>query len=170
MLVSNEIPWFTDGSAAIASRFLILETTRSFFDHEDIHLTESLIEELPGVFLWALDGLDRLRERGRFVQPAGGVEVRDQMGLLASPVRAFFDACVDLGDPAAETVVGDLYAAWKRWSDTNGYKHAGSAQTFGRDLRAAFPRVRVVQNRVPGGSVVRCYVGVGLRDAQLPNV
>ncbi|MFM9972604.1 MAG: phage/plasmid primase, P4 family [Burkholderiales bacterium] len=169
MLVSNEVPWFTDGSAAIASRFLILETTRSFFDQEDVHLTAALIEELPGVFLWALDGLDRLRERGRFVQPAGGVEVRDQMGLLASPVRAFFDSCVDQGDPAAETVVGDLYAAWKRWSETNGYKHAGSAQTFGRDLRAAFPRVRVVQHRVPGGSTVRCYAGVRLRDAQLPN-
>lgn len=165
MLVTNEIPWFADASGAIASRFLVLQTTRSFFDKEDVYLTDALIGELPAIFLWALDGLEDLQEAGRFVQPESGVETREQMGLLASPVKAFVDAVCEIGDPAAETAVGDLFSAWSAWSQQNGYKHAGSAQTFGRDLRAALPSLRVAQHRVTGGNLTRFYVGIRLKES-----
>lgn len=162
MLVTNEIPWFADSSGAIASRFLVLKTTRSFFDQEDVGLTAALIEELPSIFLWALEGLERLRENGRFIQPESGFETLEQMGMLASPVKAFLDGECSLDDPMAEILVADLFDAWSAWSTRNGYKHASNAQAFGRDLRAALPSVRVVQHRVTGSPPARFYTGIAL--------
>src|SRR5262249_10365494 len=38
MLLSNELPKLSDPSGAVASRFVILETRRSFYGHEDREL------------------------------------------------------------------------------------------------------------------------------------
>ncbi len=70
MVLTNEIPRFTDASGALASRFIILVLTRSFFGEEDPTLTDALLAEAPGIFNWCLDGLDRLNARGYFQQPA----------------------------------------------------------------------------------------------------
>jgi putative DNA primase/helicase len=59
--------------------------------------------------------------------------------------------------------VDELYARWRSWAEDGG--HAKSTkQVFGRDLRAAVPRVRVVRPR-DGDARQRVYVGVGLRAA-----
>ena len=85
-MLTNELPRFTDSSGALASRFIILCLTESFYDRENPALTEQLCEELPGIFLWALDGLERLRKRGHFQQPPGSVEAMQQLSDLSSPV------------------------------------------------------------------------------------
>ncbi len=78
MFLSNEFPKLTDASGALASRFMILRLTQSFFGNEDHGLTDRLISELPGILNWAIEGWRRLRERGRFFRRhlhhrAGGV-------------------------------------------------------------------------------------------------
>ena len=40
----------------------------SFFGRKDTELFERLRGELPGILRWSLDGLQRLREHGLFVQ------------------------------------------------------------------------------------------------------
>jgi putative DNA primase/helicase len=79
---------------------------------------------------------------------------------LASPVAAFVrDRCVrGLGE---EVACVTLFAAWKSWTDDNGHK-AGTAQRFGRDLRAVIPGLRVVRLR-EGDDRERVYRGVTLR-------
>ena len=59
MLMTNELPRIEDVSGALASRFLVLMLTRSFFGEEDTGLFERLIPELPGILNWALEGRDR---------------------------------------------------------------------------------------------------------------
>jgi putative DNA primase/helicase len=56
MIFSNELPRTIDASGAFAGRFLILRLTKSFYGQEDHGLTEGLMEELPGILLWAVDG------------------------------------------------------------------------------------------------------------------
>jgi P4 family phage/plasmid primase-like protien len=60
VILSNELPKFRDSSGAIANRMLILQMVKSFLGEEDRTLDERLRAELPGILLWALDGLDRL--------------------------------------------------------------------------------------------------------------
>lgn len=67
MIVSNELPKLMDSSGALADRFLLLVLHKSFLGSEDTNLTDKLTAELPGIALWALNGLRRLAERGHFI-------------------------------------------------------------------------------------------------------
>src|SRR4029079_12571743 len=57
LILTNEIPRFSDASGALASRFVMLMLEKSFCGSEDMSLTDKLVEELPGIFNWAMDGL-----------------------------------------------------------------------------------------------------------------
>jgi putative DNA primase/helicase len=168
MVLTNEAPRFTDASGALPSRFMILRSSVSFYGREDPHLTARLLPELPGILRWALDGLDRLQDRGHFVQPAGAVEVVEEMERLASPVKAFIDErCVI--DPGAETPCQTLYGAWKDWCEDNGRQQPGTLQTFGRDLHAACSAVRTARPRDMAGSRQRVYANIRPRVANDPD-
>ncbi len=159
MLLSNELPHFGDASTAIVGRFVILQTHVSWLGREDPKLEPDLHRELTGILNWALDGLDRLTSTRRFTRPKATDEAMIALQDLASPVAAFVrDRCVrDIGH---EIAVDELFAAWKVWAEDNGQK-AGTAQTFGRNLRAVIPGLRVMRPR-DGEERIRTYLGVKL--------
>ncbi len=160
MMLTNELPRIADTSGALASRFVVLTLERSFYGHEDPGLTNRLLKELPEIFAWALDGWERLTERGHFQQPAASADAIQELEDLGSPISAFLrDRCrVEAG---ATIAAAQLYDAWKSWCATEGRDHPGTAQTFGRDLRAAVPGLKNTNNRV-GDSRMRFYEGVNL--------
>ena len=159
-ILTNELPRLTDASGAIASRFIILEMTQTFLGKEDKHLDEKLADELPGILNWAIRGWQRLRERGKFVQPESGDELMQELRNIASPVGMFIGDCCAVG-PDRSVDVADIYAAWCDWCKTRGRDHPGTEQTFGRDLRAVVPGIKNSRPRI-GGERVRCYNGIAL--------
>lgn len=164
LLLTNELPRFTDASGALAKRFVVAVLQQSFYGREDPKLLAKLLPELPGILNWALDGLDRLREQGHFTQPASAREAIRDLEDLASPISAFVrDRCRVGRDQQVR--VDDLWTAWKAWCE-DGSQHHGTKQTFGRDLRAAVPGLRVSRPR--DGEHHRVYQGVGL-SAGGPN-
>jgi putative DNA primase/helicase len=66
MILANEMPVFDDPSGALDRRLLTLRTVRSFYGQEDVLLTSKLLDELPGILNWALEGRARLYSRGHF--------------------------------------------------------------------------------------------------------
>lgn len=164
MFVSNELPRFGDASGAIATRCLLLETTRSFLGVEDPDLTARLLGELPAILNWSLDGLKTLRELGRFAEPQSSVDTRTALADLVSPTSAFVRECCQRG-PQLEVEVKVLYQAWKAWAEDNGHRRI-SAQTFGRDLRAVISGLRVIRPRTAVDDRTRVYTGIGLKDAR----
>jgi putative DNA primase/helicase len=160
LILTNELPRLTDGSGALASRFLMLTMTRSFLGSEDLGLDSRLMKELPGIFRWALDGWDRLRERGYFIPPKSSEEAVRELEDLSSPVGAFLRECCVL-EAGSETHTDALYHAWREWCSRQGHDRVSSAQVFGRDLRAAVPGLGTAQ-RGTGSDRSRVYVGVGL--------
>lgn len=78
MVLANELPAFQDPSGALKRRLITLRTTRSFFGNEDVHLTDRLLAELPGILNWSIDGLRRLTAQGRFSNPDHQVSVPQQ--------------------------------------------------------------------------------------------
>ena len=76
MVMSDELPAIADASGALASRFIILAMTRSFYGEEDHGLDDRLTTELPAILNWSLDGLERLTNRGHFLQPESAVAVQ----------------------------------------------------------------------------------------------
>jgi phage/plasmid-associated DNA primase len=58
LLISNERPRIRDKSGAVAIRMINRTTRVSFYDREDRHLFRNKLRpELPGIALWALEGL-----------------------------------------------------------------------------------------------------------------
>lgn len=160
VMLSNELPRFRDASGAIANRLVIAQMIASFLGREDRDLDRRLRAELPAILLWALDGLDRLTRNGRFTVPGSSADAVTLMADLASPTSAFVrDRCTLGADD--EVLADDLYGAWKAWAEDNGH-HAGAKSSFGRDLRAVVPGVKVGQPTVDGARV-RQYLGIGLR-------
>lgn len=161
LLLTNELPRLADSSGALASRFILLTLHESFYGREDPALTDKLLDELPGIFNWSLDGWDRLQERGYFVQPASSQEALQELEDLSSPVGAFVRECCIIA--ANERVACDiLYSTWKTWCEEHGRKYPGTSQTFGRDLRAVMPGLRRSQRREDDDSRVGYYLGIGL--------
>lgn len=161
LVMTNELPRLTDSSGALASRFVVFVLTRSFYGKENPGLTDELLTEAPGIFNWALAGLDRLVERGFFVSPESGAEAVRQLEDLSSPVSAFIrDECT-VG--AHHVEVDELWAAWRRWCEHDN-RHPGTRAVFGRDLRSAAPTIKRVRVRGDGAEG-RTYVyeGLGLR-------
>jgi putative DNA primase/helicase len=145
LLLTNELPRIADASTALPSRIILLPMTKSFFGCEDHWLTSRLVDELPGILNWALDGQDRLRKRGHFVQPESGTELIQELEDLSSPVATFVrERCVvEVGKQIACSA---LFDAWKVWCEAQGRDHTGTVQTFGRDLRAVVPGLKVKQH------------------------
>src|SRR6266508_3749769 len=101
--------------------------------------------ELPGILNWALDGIARLREQRHFTEPSSSREAIRDLEDLASPISAFVrDRCRVAPDQAVG--IDHLWAAWKGWCDDQSQR-PGTKQTFGRDLRAAVPRLGVSRPR-----------------------
>jgi putative DNA primase/helicase len=159
VILSNELPKFRDASGAIANRLVILQMTESFLGREDRALDLRLRAELPGILAWALQGLDRLVHNGRFTVPSSSDDATNLMMDLASPVSAFVRERCRRG-PSEDVSRDRLYDAWKVWSEDNGHR-AGAKSTFGRDIRAVVPEVKVTQPTIGAGRV-RMYVGIGL--------
>jgi putative DNA primase/helicase len=165
-IISNELPELGDASAAIIGRFIMLVSTRSWLGKEDRELEPDLQGELPGILNWSLAGLERLvwTNENRFTHVEAGVEALAVMRDLAAPVAAFArDACEVGPDRSVEVDV--IYTGYRHWCEDNGHKKV-TKQTFGRNLRAAFPQVRIRQLREGDwrqNERVRVYEGIALR-------
>jgi putative DNA primase/helicase len=159
MMMTNELPQLGDSSGALSGRMIVLKMVRSFYNREDIDLTGKLLMERPGILAWSIQGWKRLRTRGCFVQPASGEALREQMDDLASPVGEFLKERCIVGS-GNRTAITSIYAAWSGWCIGKGQK-PGTEQSFGRNLAAAAPGVRVIRPR-EGDTRYRAYEGVGL--------
>lgn len=167
MFLSNELPRLPDASNAITTRMLAFQFRRSFVGAENTALTDRLMKELPGILLWALDGLDRLDSRGKFLQPATGAHLLEALGEGASPVETFIRERCETG-VERRVAVDVIYKTYSDWCSSNGYTPANSA-TFGRQLTTAMatiaPEAKVEKRRVGGrGGRVPTYVGVDVRS------
>jgi putative DNA primase/helicase len=170
VLASNELPAFSDASSALANRFMPFKFNTSFLGKEDHGLTARLLKELPGIVIWALDGLARLNERGYFQRPHSADELAADLVDQTSPIRAFVqEHCVISEHAQADR--DELFKAWKTWCEAQGRDHAGTKVSFGRQLSAAFPGIRRSQPSVSrtgsscadGGSGTRLNLYTGIR-------
>lgn len=168
LIMTNELPRLADASGALASRFVVLTMCQSFFGKEDRGLGNRLLSELPGILNWALDGFRRLRGRGYFMPTESAKEAVSELEALGSPIGAFLkEKCIVA--PGGQVAPLVLYREWSEWCARNGRKEPGTAQTFGRDVRAVVAGLKISKPRVDGVQA-RLYEGIALRtDAVWPD-
>jgi putative DNA primase/helicase len=161
LILTNELPRITDPSGALPSRFIVFNLTESFLGREDHDLEHKLIQELPGILNWAIEGWRMLQEAGRFTQPTSALDAVRELEDLSSPIGAFIlDECIV--EKGAKVLIQEIYAAWKGWCFRHGWEHTPTVHSFGRDLRAARQGIKTGQRRLEGDPH-RYYFGIRLK-------
>lgn len=160
MMLSNDLPPFSDASGAISSRMLTLTLKRSFLGEEDTGLADALIEELPGIFTWSLDGLDRLCTTREITEPESSIAARIAMEQAVSPIKAFVDemCTTDPHDEMCRVPKDALWTAWVGWC-TKADRAPSNKINFGRMLFSAVPGITETRPLV-NGQKVRMYQGI----------
>ena len=128
LILTNGLPQISDTSGALASRFVVLKLTKSFLGREDLGLIDRLLTELPSILNWAIEGWQRLQQRGHFIQPASAEDAIQELHDLASPVGAFVRECCEVG-PGLDVKIQALFGRWEDWCDDNGRNHHGKKGT-----------------------------------------
>ncbi len=138
MIMANEAPVLGESSGALAGRFIILRMRKSHLGSEDLGLHRRLVSSMPGLLNWAIAGWHRLYERGAFQEPESSSEDRQSLRRDMAPVAAFVeDTCNTEPKEWVESAL--LYEKYLDWCKAEGRSHPGTAASFGRRLRSAFP-------------------------------
>jgi putative DNA primase/helicase len=134
MMLTNDPPKITDVSGALANRFIVLKMTESFLGKEKVGLEAELMEELPSILQWALNGWKRGHERGSLIQPRSAQGAFEDLLDGTSLIHAFIRECCVV-DPDAKVAKQSLFDAWSRWCSDGGVsKYVGHPFSFGRLL------------------------------------
>jgi len=168
MMMSNELPDMKDPSGAIAKRYLVLTLKKSWFGKEDISLFNRLKVELPGILLWALQGLIRLEQRGYFLQPSASAQTIEELEAMTSPIKVFISEICEI-TPRGRTPIVELFKEWRTWCADTGYHHAGNIQSFGKNFSAAFPEIEITRPQKDKIRETRCYVGIAITLGSKPS-
>jgi putative DNA primase/helicase len=161
IIVSTTDPLDIDNpSGSIMNRLLCLDFVKSFADCEDFDLKDKLLQELPGIFNWCLEGYHRLYTNYRFTAPESSKEMAAEMALNASPVRVFVDECCVV-DPNAQVTKSDLLAAYEEWNDYAVGTY--SEVELSKRLRIAYPTITATQRPYINGKRQRVYTGIRLK-------
>lgn len=167
-IVSNEVLQLRDTSDALGARMIVIKTRQSFLGNEDEGLSHKLTRELSGILNWALDGLDRLRKRGRFVQPKSCMADVMQMHKLTSPVKWFLDYEI-VTAPEHRVRKDRLWEVFCKWTYEEGLSYSGGKEHFFKDLNSAGGRY--VQSRPSeNGQRVAYLNGLDLRTDLLESI
>lgn len=159
----NELPELPDHSQALEPRLNMLHFARSFKGKENRELKVSLPREAPGISLWALDGLRRLRERRMFTMPESSARLVEEFRRTTSPVVEFVEHCCTLGDPDVAIIAKmELYDAWAKWAYEKGLT-SGRAGRFSSRLTSSFPHV-ASETAFVGERKAAAYSGITLQD------
>lgn len=139
MIMGNDLPRFNDPSGALVNRMIHVPFQRTFLGAEDSTLGARLGAELPGILNWALDGLRRLEERGRFLVHDSSREAAGEIVRHTSAVSGFMEDHLAIANPDAPPILLDyVYAAFRRWCEREeGRDRVPVKSTFSRDLQSA---------------------------------
>jgi P4 family phage/plasmid primase-like protien len=160
-LFSNHVPdKLKDASAVFASRCIFLSMQKSFFGREDRNLASKLLQELPGILNWAIEGHISLMALGRIRQPVSGLALLRDLYLTLSPVSMFLsDECDVRDDFRVETE--KLFERYVEWCEDND-REPLTAAPFGKSLRIALPAIETKRISL-GADRPRWYIGLKLK-------
>jgi putative DNA primase/helicase len=187
VILANELPMLPDTSGALPNRFIPLRTFVSFLGREDPMLfQEKLKPELSGILNWALDGLERLEERGHFVLPDTSADLLEEFAALSNPLARFYADRVTLipvaqwpekfesyvqGYLVDKTVLYNEYVHWCKANE----RHPKHYDHFFRDVGATgvdtnfrWDPVTHTSRTHDGKKAQRWVRGLQVREAMVP--
>ena len=165
MIATNSLPRFNDKTQGIWRRILYVPFDLTIDESLQIpNKAELLKRELPGILNWAIEGMNSLKEAGRFTVPADNAELIEDYRQSADPARAFLLENYLWSANGAGVRCQEVYSAYKTYCDENGCRAVGS-RLFGKQVRRIFPEME--RTRM-GTRAVREYTYSGLIEVGAP--
>lgn len=155
----NSMPDLPDHERSLDRRLLLLHFGECFIGRADTTLKDKIVTEAPGIAVWAVEGLLRLREKG-FTIPASSMPVVEEFRKQSSPVSEFADEHCIIGPYNIPSMM--LYDAFTRWSKDQGI-FPGSSTKFMQRFLMLYPGLHV-ERMTFNGKQVRCVCGAKLTD------
>jgi putative DNA primase/helicase len=168
---SNKMPRVFDNSDGYFRRLLPITFKRQFLENDpamDHDLEEKLMQELDGIFLWAVIGLHRLMSQKRFTVSDETLNFMMKYRRYNNPVMAFVQDRCSLNSAEAKTPLKELYKNYKEYCTECGFRPA-NRENFFEELQTACRKLRedAAIRRYKGQSVagrIDYVVGVFLSD------
>jgi len=113
MISTNQLPNFTDKSNGIWQRMLFVPFDKSIpAEEQNPEPVSELAKELPGILNWAYEGLLKLTEAGRFIEPAWCKEAIGEYRRDTNPARVFLEENYIEGFEFDSVPCGEMYQSY----------------------------------------------------------
>ncbi len=134
----NDLPRVKDANSGLFRRVKVVAFPR-LRGKPDPQVKERIKAEGAGILNWALEGLHRLRERGRFEIPesvrAATAEFKQSNDVPGTFVE---EACITSDSPGCEEQAMDLYRAYHHWCRVSGHHPLSSIKVAAEWRRLGF--------------------------------
>lgn len=152
----NHLPNVSDASEGFWRRVRVVPFNRQFSPGErDADLRQKLLDELPGILAWAIQGATAWHQHG-LKPPVAVMQNTVTYQHDSDPLDDFIRACCYVGENA-HVMAGELYKGYSAWADRQGLRERDrmTATLFGRRISERYSK-----RRGAGGN---SYQGIGLR-------
>lgn len=163
-----------DKSIGFYRRQIIIQTkTKPANRRDDPYLKDKLEAEIPGIILWAIQGLERLLQNDfKFTISEQSARLKAELMEEDNNIQAFLrsDGYIEFA-PNIKSTTKQLYDAYQRWCNDNADKPM-AASTFSKYLATNAEELKISPNknvRNSSGKKVRGYEGIRTLSAGLPD-
>lgn len=125
-LAMNETPSLEDNTHGMNRRIYLIEFPKVFSkDEMDTQLTEKLLNELPGIFNWALEGYRRLKAREfKFNESKSMAVAKHNYQNKVDSVYSFINDKLDISETNEDEIkFGDLFQNYELYCLTEGCRN-----------------------------------------------
>lgn len=137
----NELPRVRGANDGLFRRVKVVEFPAIPESERRPELKAAIRQERAGILNWALEGLRRLRQRGRFEIPAAIEAASAEFASRNDIPAAFLEECCDLG--AAHSIASQaLYNEYHSWCLATGHKPQSATSIAGDWRRLGFTKVK----------------------------
>lgn len=158
IFASNEFFRTSDNSIGWRRRWEVIDFNKRV-EGQGAFSEQVLFDDIPGIFNFAMTGLRRLMERGRFDPPAVAREATTRLHDAADPFMMWLDEddAVHQG-PDESSASSDVYKRYAGWCRRNGYTPLASGPLGQRLKQLGITRTRPRE----GASRVVRYQGISV--------
>ena len=157
-MATNHKPVVRGTDVAIWSRLKLIPFSAQFLDgdpKQDKHLYQKLLNELPGILRWCVEGCLAWQKDGLGI-PAEVKAATDDYRAEQDVIAAFLnDYCVL--DPTAKTPIKTVYKVYTQWCEENGEKPLSQRELGAQLVERGCQRAR-------GSKGMRIWTGIGLAE------
>lgn len=121
LFAMNQLPNTQDYTNGYYRRITMLPFKRIFSQEEqNLNLINELVKELPGIYNWAIKGLERLKAQNYIFSHAQVIEEElDHYRLSQHPVLSYFESIIELDENSKIKRV-EIYESYNFWREEQG--------------------------------------------------